>query len=227
MGEDHVPRSDLKRVSGVGDTSPNPDSEPDDPTVSLKCCDLYASFEITPDQGCVLSSIDPDMTVLQHSFNSESCEVLLEADNDSTEIMRGGTIDTAVCPLLLMSDYEASSVVREVTDDGFIVDAYLSDPDAVWNLIDDLKEVTEQLTVRRIVDMDEVGDSPIQASIDLGELTDKQREALSAAIREGYFERPRRISQAELAEQFDISKQAMARRLARAERAVFGQLPLG
>ncbi|MFT4890635.1 MAG: putative DNA binding protein, partial [Halobacteriales archaeon] len=41
---------------------------------------------------------------------------------------------------------------------------------------------------------------------------------------EGYFERPRRANQAQLAEGLGISKQAFSRRLARVEENLFGQL---
>lgn len=47
-------------------------------------------------------------------------------------------------------------------------------------------------------------------------LTEPQREALSLALREGYFEIPRRCTIADLAGEFDISDQAMSERLRRA-----------
>lgn len=210
----------------VDDSCGGADLPSDDPEISTGFCEIHASFEILPKEGCVLASLQEDAEVIQHYFTDTNCEVLLERAGDSTDIVRGETIDTAVCPLLTMSDYGASSVVKEVTDDGYVVDAYLSDAEDLWPLIDDLRRVTDDLTVRRIVDLEEEDVSPTASSIDLCELTAKQRTALAAAVREGYFERPRQTSQAELAEQFDISKQAMARRLARAERAIFEQLPL-
>lgn len=46
-------------------------------------------------------------------------------------------------------------------------------------------------------------------------LTPEQRETLLAAYREGYFDQPRRVSQAELGKQFDISGRAVSNRLSR------------
>lgn len=46
-------------------------------------------------------------------------------------------------------------------------------------------------------------------------LTERQREALVLAYREGYFEEPRAASQAELAEELGISSSAFGRRLRR------------
>lgn len=46
-------------------------------------------------------------------------------------------------------------------------------------------------------------------------LTAKQRETLVAAHREGYFEQPRQVTQADLAEQFGVSRRAVSERLRR------------
>lgn len=46
-------------------------------------------------------------------------------------------------------------------------------------------------------------------------LTERQREALELAVREGYYAVPRRCRTADLAERFDISEQALLERLRR------------
>lgn len=56
------------------------------------------------------------------------------------------------------------------------------------------------------------------AEVDLGVLTDKQRQALELALRNGYYERPRDVDLGTLAEQLDISKSAVSQRLRSAER---------
>lgn len=50
------------------------------------------------------------------------------------------------------------------------------------------------------------------------QLTPEQREAVIAAYRDGYFEKPRQITQEELGEQFGISHRAVAERLRRGMR---------
>lgn len=49
-------------------------------------------------------------------------------------------------------------------------------------------------------------------------ITPDQRETLLTAYREGYFEQPRQTTQAELAEQFDISRRAVSDRIHRGTR---------
>lgn len=51
-------------------------------------------------------------------------------------------------------------------------------------------------------------------------LTSKQRTALNVALDAGYFEVPRETNLSELAEQLDISQQALSKRLRRAHRTV-------
>lgn len=51
-------------------------------------------------------------------------------------------------------------------------------------------------------------------------LTSKQRTALNSALDSGYFEVPRETNLSELAEELDISQQALSKRLRRAHRTV-------
>lgn len=57
----------------------------------------------------------------------------------------------------------------------------------------------------------------VVASSPLASLTPKQRETLDAAWREGWYDRPRRVSQAALARRLGVSRPALTERLARAE----------
>lgn len=68
------------------------------------------------------------------------------------------------------------------------------------------------ISLDRLYDLDEAlgqGDGP---------LTPKQRETLLAAYRDGYFDSPRAASQQDLAEEFGVSRRAVAERLRRGTR---------
>ncbi|UPV75022.1 helix-turn-helix domain-containing protein [Halorussus limi] len=60
-----------------------------------------------------------------------------------------------------------------------------------------------------------------------GLLTDRQRECLDAALREGYFEVPRECTLADLAETLEIDKSTASEILRRGERRVLGAVLLG
>ena len=54
----------------------------------------------------------------------------------------------------------------------------------------------------------------------LSRLTDKQRDALAAAVREGYYEYPRRVSLEELAKRVGVPRTTLQSHLRKAERAL-------
>jgi len=54
-------------------------------------------------------------------------------------------------------------------------------------------------------------------------LTEPQQEAIAEAYRQGYYDVPREISLEELANELDISHQALSERLRRANRVLAGE----
>jgi predicted DNA binding protein len=211
---DHKPGGETPRIDAAVDVC-----------VSTDACDTLVRLEVSTESGCVLSSVDGTMDVIQHTFRTDKCEVVLRRETgDGQEILKGGTIDVAACPLLVMDDYGVTASVVDVTDDGFVVDGYAPDDEVVWPLLEELRTVTKAVTIRKIVGTDQIHASSAPCQVDLDALTEKQREALDLAYTEGYFERPRRTTQAELADELGISKQAVSRRLTRVEENLFGQL---
>ena len=87
------------------------------------------------------------------------------------------------------------------------------------DLIDDLRSAVENVSVHRLkrVDSHQSGNRQKFVTLDLYELTEKQRQAVTAAVAAGYYEAPREISLGELADRIDISKSALSQRLKAAE----------
>jgi len=74
-------------------------------------------------------------------------------------------------------------------------------------------EAGVRLTVHRVVEMS-------NATGAADRLTDAQHEVFRAALERGYFDIPRRTTLVDLAEEFDISDQAVSERLRRAQKKV-------
>lgn len=91
----------------------------------------------------------------------------------------------------------------------------------------DFQELFEEqgisIDLNRLYDLSELVEGNFRS------ITPEQREALIAAYQEGYYEKPRQISQEELGEQFDISHRAVSERLRRGIRNLIGEalLPSG
>jgi PAS domain S-box-containing protein len=65
---------------------------------------------------------------------------------------------------------------------------------------------------------------PDAAGDPLSGLTDRQREVLEAAVRAGYFERPRALNATEMADRLGVSRQAFQQVLRAAQRNAFAEL---
>ena len=128
-------------------------------------------------------------------------------------------------PDRILCDFTAAATSRRISDElieegGSLLDATgangwwqvemrFSDRKSLSTTYDRLTDAGARVEVVRVADLtDEVSTHP--------RLTPEQREALSAAFERGYFEIPRRISMEELAEELDISHQALSERLRRA-----------
>lgn len=79
-----------------------------------------------------------------------------------------------------------------------------------------LDKAVRALSKRNQVRVHAVRDRVV-ASSPLAALTPKQRETLETAYREGWYDRPRRVDQAQLARRLKVSRPALAERLQRAE----------
>lgn len=101
-------------------------------------------------------------------------------------------------------DDEPLQVVLEVTDKDTLVELLAAVDDAEKPIR------TENITHPHMSPETEV-------TLDVGILTDKQRDALELALEQGYYERPRNASLSDLAEQLDISKSAVSQRIRSAE----------
>lgn len=68
--------------------------------------------------------------------------------------------------------------------------------------------------------------SPLQSGQEY-DLTEAQREALTLAYVHGFYDSPRTVSQAEVADELDISRQALASRLRRGTRRLIASTLIG
>lgn len=79
-----------------------------------------------------------------------------------------------------------------------------------------VEQAVRKLSKRNRVEVRSVRER-VHSTSPLAALTTKQRQALEAAYREGWYDRPRRVDQATLAKRLGVSRPSLTERLARAE----------
>jgi len=189
---------------------------------------LYAEFEIVPsaDVDCPIDELDGEITNINQQFIGEDChtDTTLTADEADTSDEADGSEHTGIvhsktqldamchCPVFL--DYDCIPQTTAFNEGHLIVETYLPDRERLTELIDALKAVTGGVSLRRLTRIDETDtEQSNKVTLELYDLTDKQREAATRAVAAGYYQSPRETTVGELAADLGISKSAMSQRL--------------
>ncbi|MFT4963543.1 MAG: putative DNA binding protein [Halobacteriales archaeon] len=116
--------------------------------------------------------------------------------------------------------------VRQVrcVNGALVVTFFATDVETIRSIVGDLREAHDGVRLRRLTRSAEGEDDHTTTIIDLGALTDRQREVLDAAYEHGYFEHPRGGSAADVADALDIAVPTFTEHLAAAQRNLLEEL---
>ncbi|QSW99340.1 helix-turn-helix domain-containing protein [Haloterrigena alkaliphila] len=195
---------------------------------------LASTFEQFPDVEVRVESVvaeGPSRTMPLVWFSNvdrDDLEATLEADSTVAEyqcLLEDADGDEWFYRLRYGEDI--GSVCRAVyTNGGTLLDAQVADDQWTLRLLfphrEELSDAVSaiedrgaRVDVRRMVEAGQDEDLETTAA-----LTEPQQEAISEAYRQGYYDVPREISLEELANELDISHQALSERLRRANRVL-------
>ena len=189
---------------------------------------LYVEFELSASGAvaCPVEVYGRDADRIDRQSSDGECHTETARDHDDeteggptdTEIRHSKTEITSECFCPIFFDYDCIPKITEVTDEAVVIQAFLPDRDHLSALIDDLREATDDLSLRRLTRVDSVdGDRSNRVTLDLSTLTETERETAAMAVSSGYYETPRETSVGELAAGLDITKSAMSQRLSSIE----------
>lgn len=186
-----------------------------------------AVLEIHPDEQCPLTTTGEDVLDAQMLLANDvcHCEFFVETTSNDGDISVEHTSQNHAdpCSCHVFAEFNCVPTIVGVEPDGIVVSVYLPGHDVIWELVTALKEVSEQVVLRKIIE--EQGTTAERArTVDLETMTDKQRRALELAVEHGYYDQPSEVSLSDIASELGISKQALSQRLTTAERRVFTQL---
>jgi len=193
---------------------------------------LYVEFELRSmaSLDCPIEGFDDEVTNTNQQSAGGDCHTdttvdRADADDErDTEIVHTetGVDDDCHCPVFL--DFGCIPEVTAVTDDHIVIQTYLSDREQLTDLVEDLKTVTETLSLRRLMRVEAVdGEQSQTITLDLSTLTELEQETAVIAVGAGYYQEPRETTITELADQLEVSKSGLSRRLS----AIESKLALG
>lgn len=189
---------------------------------------VQVTLDLEPGDCCPLTNVQSEVTRVMVEKEGDTCRcdlVLTVQVGDEVGTMVA-QISSGIedCAGTVFNDYGCVPEVTNVSDSGITVRTFLDEDADLQGLLDDLEGVCKSVSLRRVTTNFDPSVGRLITDVDLSEFTGKQREAIEAAIQQGYYRRPREVRLAELAAEFDISEQALAQRLSRAEEKIMDQL---
>ncbi len=202
---------------------PGPWQDSDDSEIPTR--DLYVVLELVPGDGCQcpLTDLGGDVVSVRQQAGEHTCQAdaTVEAGATHGEREASPTVvhtSNEVRATCFCSVFRANDCVPRftaVTADRVRIESYLPDREVLSDLVDDLRSDVDELHLRRLQRAtDAEGQAaPERVTLELADLTEKQREAAIHAVSMGYYATPRAVTLGELAAEMDISKSAMSQRL--------------
>ena len=198
------------------------------PDPPMESRDLRVVLEIERGGPCVMDDFAGDIVDVDVRIEDGSCNVDVtfrdpDSDGEQARTKYFSNCLCEHCPGKVFSTYDCLPRYLEVGDGEFVMETYISDTETVAGLVSDIRDICKRVSVRSIVSTDRSEFEEL-CTVDITELTMKQREAVHRAQEVGYFDPDSSVSLSDLAEMMDVSPSALSQRLQRAEANVMRQL---
>lgn len=180
-------------------------------------------LEVPPTVNCPLQDLDENVLEFQQRVAGDDCHLEVERGGDesagATAVTHHRTDVQPDCPCPRFLDSGCLPEIVGTDWPTIYVRTRLEDRDCLSDLITSIRQQSGEVTVRRLKRLDAAGGEVREkfVTVDLFQLTEKQRQAITAAVAAGYYSSPRETSLGELAERLEISKSALSQRLKAAE----------
>lgn len=212
------------RTSVRNAMSPPGTDPPQDPHLRVRL-----AVTLPPEARCAILESGERGTVTMHETlrpgdveEGSQCKAEVTPDDASRECLLDGDVTgRCVCPIF--SKYDCLASIEGFEDDTLSITVAVSDREELAAVIAALRDRGATVRLRRIADRETETETRL-LELDTDEITDKQREAVRAAVRAGYYETPRRADLSELAEELGVSRSAVSQRLTAVESKLVEEL---
>lgn len=177
------------------------------------------------DRECAVSYKSYDINNLCQRIKSEHGEFKCEGGG-SQEIgaveLRAKRMTACICSTF--KEFGCTPRIQGVSEDSIKVSSYFTDREQFKEVISELQTVADSVQVIQLGEACATEQLSKSFEVDVGRLSQKQREMFLLAMDRGYFENPRKISQEDLAEELDISPSLVSRRMRAIQSKLFSQI---
>lgn len=165
-------------------------------------------------------SSDVDSLEQNLSFESETesqtddhgtCNTAMAPEAGETADQYVRSTITPGCFCLQFHQVECIPTFERTSRNTVIVTVQIPDRETLRDLISRIRATEATVSVKNITQSASGSEGSIQ--LDVSEVTDKQLEALEAAVKTGYYDSPRQADLEVLAERLEVSKSAVSQRL--------------
>lgn len=181
------------------------------------------AIEPPPEANCVVTSEGDNVEIQDHNLTFDRGEPSETLDNGTcnTNVIdeeEGVFTDRYVqsdiesdCFCLVFHEVDCVPSIERVQGNNLVASILLPDRETLRHLVSRLREVGAGVDVYGITQSNVDGNESF--TMDITDVTDKQREAVMVAIETGYYNTPREADLDDLADRLDISKSAVSQRL--------------
>ena len=186
------------------------------------------TWDIPKDTSCPLATqLDENpMDVTIHHYNN-TCfmEVELPDSPNGTDTHRlklQETVGNCACPTFWKNGcHPRFQIVENMTANA---EVFLPDRQTLRELIADLRKTDRNPKIRNLTFTGDESDVAEIRSMNVRTLTECEMESIEFAAQEGYYDRDRKISLEDIADEFDVNKSTCSERLDSAESKIVKQL---
>lgn len=182
-----------------------------------------------PEAGCAVLGSGERGTVTMHetlrpgeACDDSQCKAEATADSASNpRLLEGNVTDHCVCPVF--SEHDCLASIEGFEGRTLSITVAVPDREELSEVVATLRERGASVRLKRIASS-AVDTGQRMLELDADGITDKQREAVRAAVRGGYYETPREADLSDLADRLDVSRSAVSQRLTAVESKLVEEL---
>lgn len=206
-------------------SSPTPGSPPTDGG------HLRVTLLVTPSPkaGCAVLDAGPSGRVTMHETlrPGEACDggctckaEATAATDDGPRLLEGNVTGHCVCPVF--SEHDCLASVEGFEGDTLTISVAVPDREELAIVVAALRDRGATVRLKRISSAAETERRLLE--LDADAITDKQREAVHAAVEAGYYDTPRDADLSDLAAELGVSRSAVSQRLTAVESKLVDEL---